>query len=602
MGWSDDIRGAADVFGRAASEAFRERVGRVDAWSQAREDSRRVDDFDDKMNKAANAAKAAGLDGNHEPSRDPKALSFDPFDLVSQMGWREKPSPLTYRALESIGATVPVLADVIRARSTQVQTFCQRPEDRHSPGFRVRPIDKTQAVTGDVQKRCYELEQTVLDCGFRNDRASNEITSFREFAGMFIADSLTFDQACFEIVPDRKGRPSCFSIVDPTTIRLMDTYDRQSDKPFAIQMIDHSIVTDFTPQELAFCIRNPRSGIDSYGYGRSEIETLVREVTGFLWGIDYNRRFFSNGSSTKGILNFKGTIPDRHLQAFRRQWYSMVQGVENAWRTPITNADEIQWINMQLSNKDMEFSSWIDFLIKIVCARYQIAPEEVNFSYGNSGQSQAMGTAPIEEKLKASKDLGLRPLVYFFFDMINSHWLQRIDPAYELVPVGLDSKGVDAETDLLQKQTKIYLTVDEAREAVGLEALDGGMGGVILDPTWLQFFQNQQAQEEDEGMDDESADEGDEDESADEDAGGDDNPPEAPDPIDDFSFSDSESGDPIDVVDDDETGAGPAGSAGEDTEKSDNSFRSLAKGVPGGLDSHRTFPPQGEGVRYEIDL
>ena len=411
---------------------------------------------------------------------------------------------------------------------------------------------------------------------------------------MFISDSLTFDQGCFEIVPDRKGRPSYFQIVDPTTIRLMDTFERKPGEPFAIQMIDQSIVSDFTPEELAFCIRNPRSGIDSYGYGRSEIETLVREVTGFLWGIDYNRRFFSNGSSTKGVLNFKGTIPDRHLQAFRRQWYAMVQGVENAWRTPITNADEIQWVNMQLSNKDMEFSSWIDFLIKIVCARYQIAPEEVNFSYGNSGQSQAMGTAPIEEKLKASKDLGLRPLVYFFFNVLNSHWLQRIDPDYEVVPVGLDSKGVDAETDLLMKQTKIYLTVDEAREAVGLEPLGDGKGGVILDPTWLQFYQNEQAQEE-EGEEGEEG-EGEELE---------DDRPEAPDeeedeasPIDDFSFADAESGEPIDVQDEPMEDA--AEDVGEDAAKGDNPNHSLVKALSDRIDSRRTFPDA--GVRFEIEL
>ena len=594
MGWTDDIRGAADVFGRAATAVFRDGVGQVDAWVQDREDTRRMRDFDDKLNKAASKAKAAGLDGNHAPSREPKALSFDPFDLVSQMGWREKPSPLTYRALETIGSTVPVLADVIRARSTQVQTFCQRPEDRHSPGLRVRPVDKKTKITDKVQKRCAELEQTVLDCGFRFGREAHEIVALREFAGMFISDSLTFDQGCFEIVPDRKGRPSYFQIVDPTTIRLMDTFERKPGEPFAIQMIDQSIVSDFTPEELAFCIRNPRSGIDSYGYGRSEIETLVREVTGFLWGIDYNRRFFSNGSSTKGVLNFKGTIPDRHLQAFRRQWYAMVQGVENAWRTPITNADEIQWVNMQLSNKDMEFSSWIDFLIKIVCARYQIAPEEVNFSYGNSGQSQAMGTAPIEEKLKASKDLGLRPLVYFFFNVLNSHWLQRIDPDYEVVPVGLDSKGVDAETDLLMKQTKIYLTVDEAREAVGLEPLGDGKGGVILDPTWLQFYQNEQAQEE-EGEEGEEG-EGEELE---------DDRPEAPDeeedeasPIDDFSFADAESGEPIDVQDEPMEDA--AEDVGEDAAKGDNPNHSLVKALSDRIDSRRTFPDA--GVRFEIEL
>jgi hypothetical protein len=155
------------------------------------------------------------------------------------------------------------------------------------------------------------------------------------------------------------------------------------------------------------------------------------------------------------------------------------------------NADDIQWISMQMSSKDMEMSAWMDFLIKVVCARFQIAPEEINFSYGNTGQSAAMGNVSVEEKLKASRDLGLRPLVQFFFESINRNFLSRIDPDYEVVPVNLDSKGADAEIELLGKQQKLYLTVNEAREQVGLEPLPDKLGEVILDPTWLQWAQSQ---------------------------------------------------------------------------------------------------------------
>lgn len=590
MGWTDDLRAAAGAVSKAAGTALRDGVDRVESWSQERDDSRRMDDIDDKLNKAAAAAKAAGKDGTHAPGREPKAISFDPFDLVSQMGWRERPSPMTYLTMEHISVTVPVVADVIRVRGTQVQTFCQRPEDRYSPGLKVRPRDKATKVTKKVQERCAELEDTLLNCGYKFGRQSHEIVGLPEFAGMFIHDSLTFDQATFEIVPDRKGDPSYFQIVDPTTIRLIDAIEQKPDAPFAIQMLQNAIVADFTPQELAFCIRNPRSGIKTYGYGQGEIETLVREITGFLWGIDYNRRFFSNGSATKGILNFKGTIPDRHLQAFRRQWYAMVQGVENSWRTPITNADDLQFINMQLSNKDMEFSSWIDFLIKIVCARYKIAPEVVNFSYGNSGQSQAMGTAPIEEKLKASKDLGLRPLVYWFFQCLNKHWLQRIDPDYEVVPVGFDAKGIDAETDLLQKQTKIYLTVDEAREMVGMKPLPDQKGDVILDPTWLQYMQTIEAEDdEEEGF-------GDEEEGFGEGESGDegDNAPFGG----DFGFTDAETGEPL--YDPGEDGSAPPTEEDEAADGGDNREPKVAKSLPSsiGLTSDR---PAGL-VRYELDL
>ena len=234
------------------------------------------------------------------------------------------------------------------------------------------------------------------------------------------------------------------------------------------------------------------SGIRTYGYGESELETLVREITGFLWGIEYNRKFFSQGSSTKGILNFKGAMPEKQLQAFRRQWYAMVSGVANSWRTPIVNADDLQWISLQMNNRDMEYSAWIDFLIKVCCARYLIAPEEVNFSYGNTGQAAAMGGTSTEEKLKASKDLGLRPLVQWFFECLNRHFVQRIHPDYEVVPVGLDDKGVEGETALLKDQTTVWMTVDEARKAVGEQPLPDGLGECLLNPTWVQYASSKQ--------------------------------------------------------------------------------------------------------------
>jgi hypothetical protein len=142
----------------------------------------------------------------------------------------------------------------------------------------------------------------------------------------------------------------------------------------------------------------------------------------------------------------------------------------------------------------MEYSAWIDFLIKICCARFLIAPEEVNFQYGNTGQSQAMGQSPVEEKISASKDLGLRPLVRWFFAQLNQWYLQRVNQDFEVVAVGLDEKGPEAETDLLSKQVTVFLTVDEARERVELGPLGKENGGnMILNPTWMQYVQGQQA-------------------------------------------------------------------------------------------------------------
>lgn len=505
MGFLDELATAGLSVGRLAADEAR---ARLREFNQASNDRRRWADIDERLAKAAkkateenNAMVALGSE-EHKPAIDPKGLLYDPFDPNSAMGYRERPTAFTYGAMEMIGRGVPVVADVIRVRTAQVQEFCKAPEDRHSPGCKVRLRDwKNQQMTPAAEKEAAALEQVLLHTGYAHPLRPQDAITLKEFAGKAIPDSLIFDQLNFEVVPDRKGGPSYLQILDPSTIRLLDMGQREPDEPYAVQVINGSIVADFTKDELAFCIRNGRSGIRSHGYGLSEIETLVREVTGFLWGMDYNRRFFTQGSATKGILNFKGTIPDKHLKAFRRQWYAMIAGVANSWKTPITNAEELQWINMQLSNRDMEYSAWMDFLIKIVCARFLIAPEEVQFSYGNTGQSQAMGQAPIEEKLKASRDLGLRPLVWWFFEQMNKHLIQRINPDFEAVPVGLEAEGFQAETELIGEQQGFFLKLDEARERMELEPVGPEKGGdLIMNPVYLQYIQGKEMQEQQDAM------------------------------------------------------------------------------------------------------
>jgi hypothetical protein len=550
MGLADDLLGFAGTAARAGLAA-------ANQWAEGRENQTRMDDIDDRISKAASKAKGNGKDGTHAlepsedgaPARDPKAIHFDPFDLVAAMGFRERPTALTFAAMEMVGRGMPVVADVVQTRVKQVGMFCELPEDRNSPGFRVRNRDwrSNKKMTKVMQKEAERLEQLVLHTGHWDPERPDQSVPLLTFCNQFMSDSLIFDQATFEVVPNRAGKPSYISIVDPSTIRLIDPGTRDKGDPFAVQVINGAIAESFTDSELAFCIRNPRSGIRSFGYGTAEIETLVREITGFLWGMDYNRRFFSQGSATKGVLNFKGAIPDKHLQAFRRQWYAMVSGVTNAWRTPITNAEELQWINMQMSNRDMEYSSWMDFLIKIVCARYNIATEEVNFSYGNTGQSQAMGTAPIEDKLKASKDLGLRPLVRWFFQCLNAHFVQRLNPDFEVHPYGLDETGLEGEIDQLMKQTKFVLTVNEARERMELAPLPDKKGEIILDPTWLQYVQGMEAaaQQDAGGGDDGGGFMNEDDESA--------NAPSDQDGYDDktgFAVSDKDGASPFDIKDD----------------------------------------------------
>lgn len=197
----------------------------------------------------------------------------------------------------------------------------------------------------------------------------------------------------------------------------------------------------------------------------------------------------SQGTAPKGIINFKGTIPETQLQQFRRHWYQMCSGVENAWRTPVTVSDELQYVNLQQSSRDMEFNAWIDFLIKIACSMYSMDPMEVNFQYGNVGQKQSLQQANNKEKITESRERGLRPLLRFIAEKLNQHIVWPINEAFEFDFVGLDAQTREQIAELNTKRVKTVMTVDEIRAEDDKPPLPDGVGEIILDPVFMQHAQ-----------------------------------------------------------------------------------------------------------------
>jgi hypothetical protein len=43
-----------------------------------------------------------------------------------------------------------------------------------------------------------------------------------------------------------------------------------------------------------------------------------------------------------------------------------------------------------VNNREMEYGQWMDWLTKLTCAVFGIDPVEINFIFGNSGQSSSL--------------------------------------------------------------------------------------------------------------------------------------------------------------------------------------------------------------------
>ena len=429
---------------------------------------------------------------------DPKSLFWDPFAIVEQLGYKDRPSQLTYGTLKAMAWKTPVLHAVIQTRVQQIASFCCPQHDRYQIGFRIKLRDSKKQPTKIEQDYSSQMETLITRTGVTQHPRGRD--NFETFLRKMAWDSLVYDQMTFEVVENKKGQPCEWFAVDASTMRLADTASTymDEDKEEAVkfvQIYDGQVIAEFNQNELCFGVRNPRTDIRLFGYGVSELEMLIPTVTSLLWGFEYNQRFFSQGSSPKGIINFKGTIPEKSLQQFRRHWYQMCSGVENSWRTPVVTSDELQYVNLQQSSRDMEFSAWLDFLIKIACSMYSMDPVEVNFKYGNTGQKGGLQEANNKEKITESKERGLRPLLRFIAEQMNQHIVWPNNEAFEFAFVGLDAQTRDQMADLNKKRVSTMVTVDEIRAEDDLPALPDGTGEVILDPTWIQWAQMKQGQE-----------------------------------------------------------------------------------------------------------
>jgi hypothetical protein len=489
-GVSDAFGGALNLVGQIAAESF-EKATRTRTGNALPENA------DGQQNLP---------DGLPDPTDEAaKALMVDPFSVIDQLGYKDRPSGLTYWTLEEMVRRVPVVTAIHQTRTEQVANFAIPQQNDRDPGFRVKLRDKTKNTTKAERKRAREIEDWLMWTGSTRKFGKD---SFETFLQKIVRDSLTYDQASFEVVDNRKGEPSDFYAVDAATIRIADVplgadLDDDPNRARFVQIYDEVVIAEFAAHELCLGIRNPRTGIRLNGYGYSEMEMMINVVTALLWTFEYNKRFFSQGSAPKGILNFRGSIPDKKLDAFRRQWYQLISGVANAWRTPVVNSEEIQHINLHTSNRDMEFSAWNDFLIKICSAIYLFDPAEIGFIYGNTGQTTQMFQAPAEQRIKHSKDRGLRPLLRKTASWVNHYLVWRIEEDFEVEFTGLDSKSSDQIADLQKKQVTYLKTVDEIRAEDDMDPLPDGKGEVILDPTWLQFAQakDMEAQQEEGGFD-----------------------------------------------------------------------------------------------------
>lgn len=406
---------------------------------------------------------------NRQPTKI-QSVFFDPNDISGNgRGFKDSKGVLSFSVLRRMG-DIHIVKSIVSTRVEQIINFMDFSEDEQKEGFTIRK-KKSLFSTGD-EKLTNEDKKKIskivdfLEKGGWTDKWDN-VDSLQEFVSKIMSDSLTLDQLAFEMVRNRMWELQKFRAVDASLIRFLDSVDPRQREGFEQyrfkghlprycmvweEMILHNPITKepilYYPWELGFGIRNKTSDVRRNGYGVSELETLVNIITWILWGFSYNANFFSQGSQPKGFINIKNpNISNSTLQEFRQAWTQTMAGVYNSHRTPVINGIDLEWVDLQkLSNRDMEFNEWIKFLIIMTCSVYRIDPSELGFNFKES--QQIFGQDGQRERLKHSREKGLKPLLIFLQGVITKYIVSELDENYEFAFTGIEVEDEEAQVKL----------------------------------------------------------------------------------------------------------------------------------------------------------
>lgn len=416
------------------------------------------------------------LDNVNQRQDNVKAVFFNP-DEASDTGRGYKDpmfyGSLPFEVLRRMGDIFVVRA-VVNTRVEQVQNFLHFSTDEQKEGYTIRrkrnPFEKqsTEHSREDQIKIAY-IRKFLEEGGFHDKWESFD--TFQDFGRKVVFDSLTLDQLAFEIVRDRSWNLARYRAVDASLIRFLDSIDPKFRDEFEKyrfkgylpkycmawqgQIMENPVTHEsviFYPWELGIGIRNKSTNIYKNGYGTSELETLSSVMTWILWGFEYNGNYFSKSSQPKGIINVKNpNISQSSLDEFRQAWQQTMVGTRNSHRMPIINGLDLQWLDLSKNtNRDMEFSDWLKFLLVMSCAVYRIDPSELGFQFKD--QTNIFGQAGQKERLQHSKDKGLKPILVFLQEVINYYLVSEMDEDFEFVFTGVDAEDEDRQVEIDAKK------------------------------------------------------------------------------------------------------------------------------------------------------
>ena len=432
-----------------------------------------------------------------------KSIIDDPYfdNMGNNHNFKHKMSRLSNKSLKEVSVRDWLVSAIIQARVDTLLRFSRPEHRRHEMGFRFVKKDHNAEYSPEEMQEIASLEDFMYNCGRKEGTPVEDRMLFGEFLKLVTRDALTFGHIAIEKVKTRSGGLHRIRPLPAETMYLVNKrmskdqiiqQDAAAQQTFKKPLSDNDPKTTqevniaeneywkyvqvsqmmqplnyFGDQDLIFKNFNPQNFSDSNGYCYSPLELAIINITNHLNVENYNSNFFTHGYAARGVLHLKGTVTQAQLMNFRRQFYNTISGTQHAWRTPIVaGLDEVQWVPMSGSAKEMEYINFNNHLMRIVCAQFQIDPVELGLDYlvSANGKSPAQQSNN-EYKIEYSRERGLYPILMFMEDLVNGEILPSIDKQmaekYKFVFTGYTDETPQTEIAQMQAEMTVFKSMND---------------------------------------------------------------------------------------------------------------------------------------------
>ncbi|MGI5085856.1 hypothetical protein [Treponema putidum] len=424
---------------------------------------------------------------------------------------------ISYRILRRVSEKAWVLNLCISNLIKKIRPFLKPSTEENKRGFRIvakDSIKRKNGMTAAEVKTAESLENFILNTGDIEDDSRED--DLDKYVSKIVRDICQLDQLSSELQYKRNGELCAFWAVDPATIEVALPYSEEQTGIKYVQVVNNIPYAYYGREDFIFDCMNPRTDLERAGYGYSVVEQAIDLITSSINTFMFNAGFFIENRLPRGILLLNGDADTDEVEDIEDYIVNLMSGPPSSqWRVPIIPAGKnsggdgrrFEWVNLQGTNKEMEFQAWYDLQLSGIVGLFGFSMEDLGLHSQKSAPLIGSDSTP---KIESSKSLVLGDMLSFLQKHFN-RILSYKNPDYVFEFVGYERSDPRLTLDIDKNEIETYKTIDEKRTEKGLKPFNEKWSSVPLNQQVVQIFQSEGASsgmvDEDEGSDDNALDE-----------------------------------------------------------------------------------------------